>query len=36
MAGKNIRLEIEEGKVSSDSDYEGASNTILTPNKTGR
>jgi hypothetical protein len=36
MTGKNTRLETEEGEVSSDSDYEGASNTILTPKKTCR
>jgi len=35
-AGKNIGLETEEGEVSYESDYEGESNIILTPKKSGR
>jgi hypothetical protein len=33
---RNIGPDMEEGEVSSDSDYEGASDTIVTPKKTGR
>jgi hypothetical protein len=34
--GKNLEPEVEEGEVSSDSDSEGASDTIITPIKIGR
>jgi hypothetical protein len=33
---KDARPDIEEGEVSSDSDYEGASDALVTPKKTGR
>ena len=33
---KDTRLDIEEGEVSSDSDYEGASDALATQKKTGR
>jgi hypothetical protein len=36
MARNNTGLEIEEGEVSSDSNYEGVRNTILIPKKTSR
>jgi hypothetical protein len=35
-AGKDIGPDVEEGEVSSDSDYEGTSDTIVTPKKIGR
>jgi hypothetical protein len=34
--GTNIDPEVEEGEVSSDNNNEGASDTIITPIKTGR
>jgi hypothetical protein len=36
IIGKNTGLETEEGEVSSERDYEGARNIILTPKKYGR
>jgi hypothetical protein len=34
--GKDAGPDIEEGEVSSESEYEGASDTLITPKKTGR
>jgi hypothetical protein len=35
-AGKDGDLDIEEGEVSLESEYEGASDTLVTPKKAGR
>jgi hypothetical protein len=35
-AGKDVDPDIEEGEVSSESEYEGASDTLVTPKKAGR
>jgi hypothetical protein len=34
--GKNIEPEVEKGEVSSDSEREGASDTIINPKKIGK